>query len=155
MLQDGSSNDNSAEGREVFNVVYRRAFNGLLWLASTLSMNLSNKEAVKSTPTTIALVQMAFTCVVLLLMWPVLGLASMEDLPVLTPWLPVCFLFATMLVTAMIGFALAPISVIIIMASVRPLIALLIETNVFGDSATRIRTTGAVLGALGAGIYLY
>ena len=55
---------------------------------------------------------------------------------------------------ALIGFALAPISVIIIMASVRPLIALLIETNLFGDSVTRMKAIGTSMGAVGAGVYL-
>ena len=36
---------------------------------------------------------------VLVLIWPVLGMDSFGQLKELTPWLPVCFLFAAMLVT--------------------------------------------------------
>jgi len=150
--QAGAGENNATQ--QTISVYFRRAFNGLLWLASTLSMNLSNKEAVQSTPTLLALLQMVFTVLVLVLIWPVLGMDSFGQLRELTPWLPVCFLFAAMLVTALIGFALAPISVIIIMASLRPLIALTIETNLFGDSATNYRIAGAVLGAVGAVVYL-
>ena len=46
--QAGAGENNATQ--QTISVYFRRAFNGLLWLASTLSMNLSNKARLLSRP---------------------------------------------------------------------------------------------------------
>lgn len=127
---------------------------GLCWFMSTAVMNVSNKYAVQQTPICLALLQMLFSCVVLLSLWPVLGLTSLQDVQAMAPWWVVSLFFCFMMVTSLVGFRFESITTVVVMSSVRPIYALMIESRWFGDSFSGGKKLGCLLLFIGTFGYL-
>jgi drug/metabolite transporter (DMT)-like permease len=127
---------------------------GLMWYVCTVVMNVANKHAVGTSPTALAAVQMAFSCTVLLLCWPALRIASIKDLQELLPWAVVCVFFAGLLVSSLVSFQHESLSTIVLMASLRPLYAHVIEWGCFAERPSGKQLVGCSLLVLGSAAYL-
>lgn len=127
---------------------------GLTWYVCTVVMNVSNKQAVGTSPTALAAIQMAFSCVVLALCWPALRIHTRQDLWDLLPWLSVCVFFAGLLVSSLISFQHESLSTMVLMASLRPLYAHAVEWGCFAERPNRMQIFGCALLVLGSAGYL-
>lgn len=127
---------------------------GLAWLVSSIGMTACNKFAVADTPVCIALVQMIFSVVVLLMLWPTLGINGREDLTAMIPWYPVSILFCGMLVSSLYGLKTESISTVVVLGAIRPIYALFIEARLFGEEVGVYRGLGCVLLCVGSIFYL-
>lgn len=127
---------------------------GLAWLVSSIGMTACNKFAVADTPVCVALLQMLFSITVLLTLWPTLGLTRREDFTAMTPWLPVSILFCGMLVSSLYGLKTESISTVVVLGAIRPIYALFIEAQLFGEEVGVFRGLGCVLLCVGSIFYL-
>merc|ERR1719399_732873 len=96
--------------------------------------------------------QMAFATVTMLLIYPALGLHSLQDLKDMKPWLGVCVFFVGMLVSSNFGFKFEEISTVVMMGSLRPMYAHALEWFFMAQPPTQYQTFGCVLlfaGSLG------
>jgi drug/metabolite transporter (DMT)-like permease len=127
---------------------------GVTWYVCTVVMNVSNKQAVGTSPTALAAIQMAFSCVVLALCWPALRIHSRQDVRDLLPWLTVCVFFAGLLVSSLISFQHESLSTMVLMASLRPLYAHAVEWGCFAEQPNRMQLFGCALLVVGSAGYL-